>query len=352
MKKVACFISPHGFGHATRVIAVLEALRLHRHCHAHLFTTVPVSLFASLTGCTYHREPVDIGVIQDSALTVDIPETCERLSDSLPYAESRLAELAARCAGCAFILCDIAPLGIAVGQRAGIPAVLLENFTWDWIYASYGSRYPELQRHARYLGALFSRADIRIQTAPLCREARRDLVCGPIFRPLRRGRDEIRTRLGTGDRKLLLITLGGIPQRPPDLGCLEEHHDLFFVIAGQPKSVHVGGNCLLLSRDTDLGHPDLIAAADLVVCKAGYSTLAECCQAGARMIMIARNDYPESVPLQNYARTMLGGVTIAPELYDRGGWLPLARELLSRARPSPVAENGADKVALLLAGLL
>ena len=277
MKEIACFISPHGFGHATRVIAVLEALkRLSPHFHAHLFTAVPEELFASLADCTYHPEQVDIGVVQSSALTVDIPATCLRLAEMLPFPAHRLTELAARCAGCSFILCDIAPLGIAVGQRAGIPTVLVENFTWDWIYQPYSRSYPELRLYVRYLAALFPQADYRIQTEPLCREARQDLICPPIFRRIHKSREEVRARLQVADRSLILITLGGISQKPPELRHLEKQRDLFFVIAGQPRTELVADNCLLLQRDSDVSHPDLIGAADLVVCKAGYSTIAEC----------------------------------------------------------------------------
>jgi len=354
VKKIACFISPHGFGHATRTIAVLEALkRLHLDCHAHLFTTVPETLFAaSLADFTYHVEPVDIGLVQSSALTVDIPATCAQLDRLLPYSADRLAELGDRCAGCSIILCDIAPLGIAVGRLTGITTVLLENFTWDWIYQPYCQKYPELQRHARFLGNLFQRADYRIQTEPLCREARRDVVCGPIFRRLRMASDKIRAVLNVGDRSLILITLGGIPQQLPELRRVEEQSDLFFVIAGQPHTEQVAENCLLLQRDTDLSHPDLIGAADLVVCKAGYSTIAECCLAGARVLVIGRDDYPESQPLQRYVQRVLAGVPITAELYERGGWLPLARELLSRQKPAPATENGADRVAAFLSGLM
>lgn len=353
MKQIACFISPHGFGHATRVIAILEALQgLHPDCHAHLFTTVAESLFASLADCTYHPEPVDLGLVQGSALSVDIPATCARLRAMLPYSAERLRELAARCSGCSFILCDIAPLGIAVGQMAKIPSVLVENFTWDWIYEPYGRAYPELRRHAQVLGALFQQADFRIQTEPLCRKTRRDLVCGPIFRRLRTGREEVRARLEVRDRRLVLITLGGIAQQLPDLELLGRESDLFFVIAGPDQGGECGPNCLLLPRYTALSHPDLIAAADLVVTKPGYSTLAECCQAGARTVLISRGDYPESLPLEDYARSALGAVSITPEQYDKGEWLRLARGLLARPGAAAARENGADRVAAFLSGLL
>lgn len=354
MKEVACFISPHGFGHATRVIAVLEALRrLQPACHAHLFTTVPEPLFAdTLTDYSYHRELVDIGMVQSSALTVDIPATCRRLDDFLPYSADRLTELASRCAGCAFILCDIAPMGIAVGQLAGIPSILVENFTWDWIYAPYSRQYPELQPHIQFFGSLFRQAGHRIQTEPLCNVTPRDMACGPIFRRTRATGDHIPERLNIRGKKLILLTMGGISQDLPDLSSLEQQSDLFFVIPGRQDTVQIGRNILLLNSNSDLYHPDLIAAADLVVCKAGYSTIAECYQAGTRVVAIGRDDFPESQTLQRYVEKVMGGISISPEVYGNGSWLPLVREHLSQPRPSPAKENGADKVAAFLSGLL
>lgn len=331
---------------------MLEALKsISPEFHSHLFTTAPQGLFSSLDDYTLHHEPIDIGVVQDSALTVDIPATIARLAEMLPYCPESLAELAARCAGCSFILCDIAPIAIAVGQRSGIPTVLLENFTWDWIYEPYCERHPELRQHVKFLAELFPQANYRIQTEPLCREKNRDIVCGPIFRQIRMHQEEVRTRLQVAGRSLILITLGGIAQKLPELRRLEEQQDLFFVIAGQPHTEQVTDNCLLLQRDADVSHPDLIGAADLVVCKAGYSTIAECRQAGARVVVIDR-DYPESRILQDFVKKVLGGVLVSPALYERGEWLPFARELLRRRQPAPAAENGADKAADFLAGLL
>ena len=32
---------------------------------------------------------------------------------------------------------DLPPLGIAAAKAAGLPAIALGNFTWDWIYEHY-----------------------------------------------------------------------------------------------------------------------------------------------------------------------------------------------------------------------
>ncbi len=179
MRKIACFISPHGFGHATRTIAVLEALhRLVPDLDLHIFTSVPRYLFSeTLAVFTYHEVVVDIGLVQGSALTDDLPATIERLDSFLPYSEALVEKLVGLCSDCSFVLCDIAPLGIVVAKRLGIPSVLVENFTWDFIYAPALTRHPTLKKHAVFLKNISQLATHRIQTEPLCQTARRDMLC-------------------------------------------------------------------------------------------------------------------------------------------------------------------------------
>jgi UDP:flavonoid glycosyltransferase YjiC (YdhE family) len=354
VREIACFISPHGFGHATRTIAVIEALQLIQpDIHAHFFTTVPRSLFEqTLSNFSYHPVLVDIGLVQNSALESDIPATIKRLDDFLPYPKSLLEDLASLCANCTLILCDIAPLGIAVGQYAGVPSVLTENFTWDWIYQSYMRKYPKLQVHAQFLKKQFDQADHRIQTEPLCLRAPRDLHCGPIFRRTKGSQPSLRKLLGYGDKKLVVVTMGGHFQQIPSYQNKEEFPYIHFLYTGQHNTKHIGKNIALLAQDSNIYHPDLVSIADVVVCKAGYSTVAECCQAGARVISIGRADFPESALLQSYLEDRLGGISIKPETYHNGSWRALASNLLSRPKPAPASENGADQVASFLYDLL
>ena len=354
MREIACFISPHGFGHATREIAIIEAIQLIRpDIHAHFFTTVPKSLFAeTLTNFTYHPIVVDIGLVQSSALESDVPVTIEQLNLLQPFPKSLIEDLAAHCSKCSLILCDIAPLGIAVAQYAGLPSILVENFTWDWIYRPYVEKYPQLQPHIQFVKTLFAQADYRIQTEPLCLQAPRDLHCEPIFRRTKGNQSSLREQLGYGGKKLVVVTMGGIFQQPPSYRNKEEFPNIHFLFTGQKTTKRIEENLSLLAQDSNIYHPDLLSVADVVVCKAGYSTVAECCQAGARVISIGRADFPESAPLQFYLEDRLGGVSINPEIYQNGSWRALASDLLSLPKPAPATENGADQVASFLFNLL
>ena len=143
---LAVFVTPHGFGHAARACAVIEALSARRPVAAHVFTTAAEWFFADSLRVpwTYHAVRTDIGLVQRDALDEDPAATARELDRFLPFDAALVDRLAAelRVLGCAAVLCDIAPLGIAVARAAGLPVALVENFTWDWICLLYTSPSP------------------------------------------------------------------------------------------------------------------------------------------------------------------------------------------------------------------
>lgn len=353
MKRVAAFITPHGFGHTTRAIAVLEALA--RRCPGlafEIFTSAPPHLFhQSLSGVTIHPVFCDVGFIQHDALNYDLPATVAALDRLLPFSPEQVRELAAAVRGCGCVLCDIASLGILVAEAAGIPSILVENFTWDWIYHPLIGECPELQRHARTLAKMYAKANLRIQAEPVCSPAEGAIVCPPIFRQARSSAQEVRHQLGTGDRQMILVSLGGLDFRLPHWRQLNAMTNCFFVLAGQPGYEKVSENCLAIPHQSQFYHPDLIRAADLVVFKSGYSTVAECLQAGTRAVCIARPTFAESAVLARFVEERLDGTILAQDEFLDGSWLALLPELLARPRPTPAAVNGADRIAELLLSL-
>ena len=209
---IAYFVSAHGFGHAARATAVMAAL--HRRLpqtHFHIFTMAPDWFFAdSLDGPhTCHTLETDVGFVQRTPLVEDLAETVSRLNTFFPIGSDRLNACCRRVAAqrCRLVICDIAALGIAVAVELGLPSILVENFTWDWIYALYPGAPPELQRHARYQERLNRQADHRIQTEPVCRSLAVDLTVAPVCRTAAAGCADTRRRLQIApDKPVVLVT--------------------------------------------------------------------------------------------------------------------------------------------------
>ena len=75
---LAWFITPHGFGHASRSLAVMEQCLAQEQIdyHFHIFTTVPQWFIEGSIGATHHTyHPLlcDIGLIHQSSLQEDVP---------------------------------------------------------------------------------------------------------------------------------------------------------------------------------------------------------------------------------------------------------------------------------------
>jgi len=350
-REVSCFVSPHGFGHATRTIAILEELvGKFPDLHINFISTVPRSLIARTElPITHHSLIVDIGLIQDSAFRVSRQKTAAALNRLLPFRPELIDHCAEICRASQIIICDISALGIVVAKHLGVPSILIENFTWDWIYDLLND--SELSPFSRFFQEQYAKADYHIQTEPVCRKIPDAIACQPIARRPRSAIKRTQKAIGSDDRKVVLITMGGFPLHLPFVKQLSEFTNYHFVLAGQQEHKILGENTLLLSYDTDLYHPDLIQASDLVVCKSGYSTIAECAQSTTSICSVSRSDFPESAVLERFVHAHLNGVTITPEEFSRGDWLAhLPQFVATRRKASPT--NGAAEVVQLIASLL
>lgn len=357
-RNVACFISPHGLGHAARAAAVLAALqRLEPDINLHLFTTAPRKFF-SASGCrntTFHDECTDVGFAQQSALTADLSATVELLDEFLPFDSNHievLAEIVKR-GRCGLVLCDISPLGIAVARQAGVPSVLVENFLWDDLYRHYVADHPRLARHADTLRTIFSQASLHIQTQPVCRPTEADLTVGPVSRPPRQPAASIRKALAIGANvKIVLITMGGVSEHTPLLESMAHRQDIVFIVAWGSARLHRAGNVINLPLQSDFYHPDLIHAADAVIGKVGYSTLAEVCHAGVPFGYVVRDGYPEMPPLVAFIEREMAGFPLPASFLETGIDGDRLDRLLAIPRRPPTAPNGADLIANFLLPLL
>lgn len=355
---MAWFITPHGFGHAARAASVMAGIQcIAPRTRFKIFTTVPQWFFdQSLTGpFEYHPLHTDIGLAQETPLREDLDKTIQKLDEFLPFDPSLMESLARQVDGCGLILCDIAPLGIAVAQKAGIPSVLIENFTWDWIYQPYAEQNSRIQPHITYLREWFSQADYHIQTQPICQPSpRADFSAEPISRSPKTEPGQVRSQLGIPEgRKMVLLTMGGIQGRYDFLEGLNALKDIFFVIPGGGASdlPEFQDNIILLSSNSSFFHPDLVNAADAVVAKAGYSTLAEVYHTGIPLAYVSRALFPESKTLAAFIEQRMKGFAINPDEFQKGAWISRIPELVSLPRIRPRTPNGAIQTAEFITSL-
>jgi hypothetical protein len=370
--QIAYFITPHGYGHAARASAVMAAIhQINAAVRFEIFTQVPEWFFQDSLPDPfgYHALMTDIGLAQKTPIVEDVPETLRLLDDFLPFDASLIRDIAnqLRRLRCQMVICDIAPMGIAVARTAALPSILIENFTWDWIYEAYRKDSPELSQHISYLGEMFDAADYHVQTRPVCNPRQVDLTTPPIGRKIRTPRPQIRQQLGipAAETKTVMITMGGIPWHYDFLDHLGDQNGVHFIIPGADNliegsnpspvttsSLMGGGKVVLLPHHSDYFHPDLVNAADAVIGKAGYSTVAEVYNVGIPFGYVGRPKFRETRALTTFIAQEMSGLPIAETQFQSGSWLSSLEELLALPRIQRNNSCGASQIADFVCELL
>jgi hypothetical protein len=317
-----------------------------------IYTQVPEWVFTDVLGerIIYHPLKTDIGLVQSGPFDEDLPATLHELEAFYPLdpplTQKLATELSAQGDTC--VLCDVAPLGIAAAHQAGLPACLIQNFTWDWIYTAYLEREPGFAKIIPELGRLFTMADFVVRTEPACLPGgRADCVTGPVSRPPRLPRNETRQKLGISPNALaILVTLGGMTGQMPDPDLLSESADITWILPGAGQERTRVGSCIILPHHSEFYHPDLVEACDAVIGKVGYSTLAEVYRAGIPFGFIPRPGFPESPVLTGFALNSMTGMLIEPDQFASGSWVEQAHVLLALPKmPAPERVDGAAQAA-------
>jgi len=294
-------------------------------------------------------------MVQETPLREDMTKTFRELNDFLPYEGFKIESLSKGInrIGCQLIICDISPMGIAVAQASQIPSVLIENFTWDWVYENYASVDFSVNQHIDYLRKIFNSVNYHIQAEPVCQCRNADLTTAPISRKVRVYPQQMRQRMGIPDGvKVMLITMGGVPEEYKFLTRLKHQKNIYFIIPGGSQSMQVIENLVLLPHHSDFFHPDIINACDAVVGKLGYSTLAEIYHAGVPYGYIPRSSFKESDVLEKFVKEQMSGIAIPETGFQGGSWMSFLPEILSLPRIKRNDPNGAVEAAQFVCKVL
>jgi hypothetical protein len=355
IRHIAFFITPHGFGHAARSCAVINALhRLDPRLQFHIFTRVPIWFFEDSLqpGFIYHEEQTDVGLVQTSSLNEDLTATLQALEDLYPLRETQLDRLSGQLLGLGvdLICCDIAPIGLALGHRLGLPSVLIENFTWDWIYTGYLDRAPGLAPFITYHRQVNALAAAHVQALPPCDPTPlADLTVRPISRRPRRSPETVRQNLGIPPEKTaVLVTMGGVQEKYDLMGRFKAFPEKIFILPGPNDQLIMEGNIIRLPYHSAFYHPDLVNAADVVVGKTGYSTVAEISHADVPFGYINRANFREAEIMSAFIQMTLPAFEISQADFFNGTWIEDLPSVSRQRKTTRSRPNGADQVAQFL----
>ncbi|WP_218080979.1 glycosyltransferase family protein [Anthocerotibacter panamensis] len=346
--------SAHGWGHTTRLAAVVERLvTLYPTLPVYFNTPAPQWLVdVHVRGC-YHYRPValDVGIVQSNSFDLNEPATLQRLEQLVAGAEPLLdAEAAfAQEHGVALIVADCPPLAVLLAQRLGVPVWYLTNFGWDFIYCALG---PRFQPWATWAEHLYQQADLLLKlpfAEALSAFPRTESVPIVVNQP-RYSRAETRAQLNLPpEAQVVLLTFGGLGlETLPYANLLDFPEWLFLTTDRQAPSLPN----LRVAAGDQWRMAELCAAADLALIKPGYSTVAECCACGVTTFCTGRPNFAEAAVLIAGLREQVPHYILTPEQVQQGPWTFLRAPPLLPLQPGTLSFDGATVVARRIAHFL
>lgn len=342
---IAYYISSHGWGHAARQSSVL-ALLAQQGQRVHVRTATPAKFFPYAT--SVHAQRYDIGMIQRDAMHFDIPATLAWLQAFLHAEETLIAQEVAflRQESVRLVVSDMPPIACEIAQRAGVPCVVVTHFTWEWVYTHYLERFPAFAPIISHFTRQYQTATLALQhpfAHPFPHFAHTEPI-GLLANPVTRTRHETLAPFGIAEgQKVALISMGGHEWHAMDLRPLADLAGWVFLVTPSLWERVRGQSAFRLVDNSYQGYHNLIAHADILIGKAGGSTITEAIAHKTRMIYALTQDWRESALLHDALQTYGVSTLVNLDEFGRGTWFGMLESLLNRPYNVPyVAVDGAQ----------
>lgn len=364
---IVFYISGHGYGHASRMIEVINAIFARRpETRIGVRTSAPRWLFdLTVKGrINFSNLEADTGVVQIDSLTLDEADSVRRAAafhaDLVTRAASETRVLREIDAG--LVVGDIPPLAFSVAASAGIPSIAIGNFTWDWIYGDYPRTRlaPTLLPAVRSAYAKAYMA-LRLPMAGGFQTIGNVKDIPFIARHATKSREEVCKALNIPSNKpLVLVSFGGYGLSSLDTDTLAKFKKYTVVTTtnvplGRKKDTATERKGSFISLDEEaiydskVRYEDLVAAADAVVTKPGYGIIAECAANDAAILYTSRGHFIEYDVLIKEMPKYVRSAFIGQEELFSGKWEPHLDKLLAQPKPRKAPDtSGADVAADIL----
>ncbi len=351
-KRIAYYITPHGFGHAVRSVQVIrQLLELAPALEIAVVSDLPEFLLARIKGSSLsiRKKRLDIGLVQRDSIQFDLDATRRILASLHHHRNVLLAEEVhfLQTQGILAVVSDIPFIPLAAASRVGIPAIGISNFTWDWIYAAYASSDPRWSPLVDWIRKSYQKCDLFLQLpmhgdCSACPSVR-DVPL--VARQARRNREETRSILQLPpDQEVYLISFAYLELGEAAQKRVQDIAEAVFLYK-HPLSYHFGnGICL---DGLSLSFEDVVAAVDGVITKPGYGIVTDCLAHGTSIIYTDRGFFPEYDILVREMAEHLATVYLSSQDLYAGRWKS-AIERLGGKEPRSVPAlpfNGAEVCA-------
>ena len=345
----AC-VSGHGFGHGSRVAAVLTALHQQKPSWRLVLSTplAPAFLQLAFGSASFEQRPCrwDVGVIQADALGADAKATLaalQQLDRQLPAQIDAEARWIRAQHEPVLVLGDVAPAAAALARAIGAPLVWMANFGWDAIYRPMGEAFePWANRalEAYRQGDALIRCPFSMPMEWGLPSTAVGLTPGrPRHRPI-----QLRHRLQLSapvDRTVLVGFGGlGLDLAPQLLRGWPQHHFL----VSDASLAEAAANASLIPPD--LRPLELMPLCSRILTKPGYSTFCEALAAGLGIHLVRREGFAEAPVLEAALQRHGWHRFLSRSQLEQGDWQ--LDEPLNAPLADALPSDGADQAAGVL----
>ncbi|MGA2506977.1 MAG: hypothetical protein ABSF80_05820 [Chitinispirillaceae bacterium] len=348
------YVTSHGYGHGVRTVAICNEFS--KNVRITFRTALPEAFFREEVrrDFSYTAASFDCGCIQKDSLSIDIEKT---LSTYRTIAASNASLLENESQWCSVqkadaIVSDIVPFAFEVAHACGIPSAAVSNFTWYDIYKEYVRLFPGYQHDLEKIRTQYAGATLALALEPaMPMTCFKKLTAVPLVgRQGRNRRAELFKKYGIAANKHLGLMYFGHPGIAGiELHKLPDFIDWEFLgispIESAPANYHT-------VPKADFPYQDLAASADLMICKIGYSAVAEAMIHGTPMLYLPRDDFAEYPVLDAAVRSWGNGYRLSREAFIALDWKQTLEEVIKKGRPKPCRSNGAEICARAIEELL
>lgn len=296
MKKYEVFyISNHGFGHLTRCLAKIEEIlettnrNVYIACGKRQTDFAKLYLFRFKDRITFSDIQTDVGFInKPNSLKIDKELLERKLYEFIDSINLIVNNEVKKLQLIDFdeINVDVSPVGVLVGKSLNKSVVMTTNFTWY-------SQYKHLNLDNKILN-FYKSIDLKVDKLrkyPLnfglehftCESEEIDFICRKISQDKV---NRIRKKFG----KSIMVSVG----KSATIGEIEIVNFDGTIFYTEGIKVKSDANTVKLPIDT-IDTQNYIAASELVIAKAGWSTISECIIAKTPMLLIERPDSIEDM---------------------------------------------------------
>jgi hypothetical protein len=317
-----------------------------------LRTVVPGWFFDGLLEGPWqlHAVEQDIGCIQRGPLAIDYGETWHRhLRYQAEIAQREAEEVRAiRTARPSLVLSDISWLAIQAAALARVPAVGLCNLSWDRVLEPHVEQgQPDQAALVQAIRRAYGLADLMIRPMPgLAMPAFPKIAdVGPLAAQPPAQPADLRGRLGAGEREpIVLVAFGGVALEALPFARMERMSGYRFLVAGP---VPAGLTRVRSTDSVSLPFNTLMASADVIMTKPGYSTIVQAVAQDRPVLYVRRYNFADEESLVQYLHRYGRGFELSAEDFHAGRWEAGLQRLASVQPPGepPPPPTGATEAA-------